>query len=89
MSSCIRLRMRRNVDFPQPDGPISAVTLPGSMARDTRSSTFFEPNQALTLVARSPDGLPRRIGGGAARNPAEGNRAGNRPADRRPERRRD
>ena len=25
-SSCIRLRIRRNVDLPQPDGPISDVT---------------------------------------------------------------
>ena len=24
--SCIRLRQRRNVDFPQPDGPMIAVT---------------------------------------------------------------
>ena len=26
MSWCIRLRMRRKVDLPQPDGPMSAVT---------------------------------------------------------------
>ncbi len=25
--SCMRLRQRRNVDLPQPDGPITAVTL--------------------------------------------------------------
>ena len=50
-SSCIRFRIRRNVDFPQPDGPISAVTLPASMDSEIRSSTLLEPNQALTLVA--------------------------------------
>ena len=30
-TSCIRLMERRKVDFPQPDGPISAVTDLGSM----------------------------------------------------------
>src|ERR1700674_727268 len=54
-SSCIRFRIRRNVDFPQPDGPMSAVTLPGSMVSEIRSRTLLEPNQAPTLVARSPD----------------------------------
>jgi len=31
ITSCIRFRVRRNVDLPQPDGPISAVTLRGSI----------------------------------------------------------
>ena len=31
MTSCMRLIDRRNVDFPQPDGPIRAVMLRGSM----------------------------------------------------------
>ena len=35
-SSCIRLRMRRNVDLPQPDGPMSAVTCAGPACRATR-----------------------------------------------------
>ena len=55
-SSCSRFRIRRNVDFPQPDGPIRAVTWPGSMDSEIRSSTLWEPNQALTLVASKPDG---------------------------------
>ena len=55
ISSCIRLRIRRKVDLPQPEGPMRAVTLPGSMVSVTRSSTLFEPNQALTLVARRPE----------------------------------
>ena len=50
-SSCIRLRMRRNVDLPQPDGPISAVTWPAGMSRLTRSSTLRSPNQAETRSA--------------------------------------
>src|SRR5271165_6481183 len=56
ISSCIRLRMRRKVDFPQPDGPIRAVTMPGSIDRDTRSSTLLVANQALTLFATSVAG---------------------------------
>ena len=32
-SSCMRLRMRRNVDLPQPDGPISAVTVCAGISR--------------------------------------------------------
>ena len=31
-SSCIRLRIRRNVDLPQPDGPMSAVTCPAGIS---------------------------------------------------------
>ncbi len=38
MTSCIRLRVRRNVDLPQPDGPISAVTERGSMIMLTSST---------------------------------------------------
>ena len=30
MTSCIRLSVRRNVDLPQPDGPMNAVTERGS-----------------------------------------------------------
>ncbi|CAB4961523.1 unannotated protein [freshwater metagenome] len=52
--SCMRLRMRRNVDLPQPDGPISAVTLPAGMSSDTRSSTLCVPNQAEMLRACRP-----------------------------------
>ena len=55
-SSCMRLRMRRNVDLPQPDGPMSAVTLRGRISRDTRSSTLWSPNQALTSSASRPAG---------------------------------
>src|SRR6476619_5753921 len=57
-SSCIRLRMRRNVDLPQPDGPMSAVTRPAGMVRVTSSSTWCSPNQALTRSATSVAGWP-------------------------------
>ncbi len=55
----MRLRMRKNVDLPQPDGPISAVTLPGSMVSETRSSTLCVPNHAEMPRASRPT---RRFG---------------------------
>src|SRR3954447_19042659 len=56
-SSCIRLRIRRNVDLPQPEGPISAVTSPAAMVRSTSASTWWSPNHALTSSATSAAGL--------------------------------
>jgi hypothetical protein len=35
--SCIRLIVRMNVDFPHPDGPMSAVTFLASRTSDTSS----------------------------------------------------
>ena len=57
-SSCIRLRMRRNVDLPHPLGPISAVTCPAAIVRETRSRTRCVPNHAemSTAVDRAPLG---------------------------------
>src|SRR4051812_20787326 len=52
-SSCMRLRIRRNVDLPQPDGPISAVMPPAGIVSDTRSSTLWSPNHAVMSTARS------------------------------------
>jgi hypothetical protein len=46
--------MRRNVDLPQPDGPISEVTWPAGIISDTRSSTWWSPNHALISRASSP-----------------------------------
>ena len=37
-TSCMRLSERRKVDFPQPDGPIRAVMLRGSMETVTPST---------------------------------------------------
>ena len=52
--SCIRLRIRRKVDLPQPDGPMRAVTSPGSIISETRSSTWWVPNQAEISRASRP-----------------------------------
>jgi hypothetical protein len=39
----MRLRQRRKVDFPQPEGPMNAVTAPEMMGMVTSRSTFFVP----------------------------------------------
>src|SRR6476469_10355511 len=46
-SSCMRLRMRRKVDLPQPDGPIRAVIPEAGIVSDTRSRTWWLPNHAV------------------------------------------
>ncbi|MDF2666154.1 MAG: hypothetical protein K0R81_2004 [Microbacterium sp.] len=38
MTSCMRLSVRRNVDLPQPEGPMKAVTERGSMSIETPST---------------------------------------------------
>ena len=43
ISSFMRLSERRNVDLPQPDGPISAVTRFSAISIDTGPSAFFWP----------------------------------------------
>src|SRR4051812_23706359 len=48
MTSCMRLRVRRKVDFPQPDGPIMAVTCLGSIVMLTSAKACVEPYQALS-----------------------------------------
>ena len=52
----MRFNVRKKVDFPHPDGPISAVTSSGRITRFTPSSTFFSPNQQDTFRAESPRG---------------------------------
>ena len=42
-TSCIRLIDRRNVDLPQPDGPIRAVTVFGSTVIEMLSIALNEP----------------------------------------------
>ena len=39
----MRLSVRRNVDLPQPDGPMKAVTLRGSIESDTPSTARNSP----------------------------------------------
>ena len=43
MVSFIRLMQRRNVDLPQPEGPISAVTWFAGMSRSMPKSACFSP----------------------------------------------
>jgi len=43
-----------NVDLPQPDGPIRAVTEPAANSRFISAKTWFLPNQACTPRASSP-----------------------------------
>ncbi len=43
ISSCIRLTQRTMVDFPHPDGPMIAVTRPGSKLRLTSLTAWLEP----------------------------------------------
>ncbi len=43
MTSCIRLSVRRKVDFPHPDGPMSAVTERGSITIETSSTARKSP----------------------------------------------
>src|SRR5437773_4794633 len=47
-SSCIRFSVRMNVDFPQPDGPMSAVTCLGSISSVMSSIALRAPYHALT-----------------------------------------
>ena len=43
VSSCIRFSERRKVVFPQPEEPISAVTLFGSIVMSTPSTAWKSP----------------------------------------------
>jgi hypothetical protein len=43
MTSCMRLSVRRNVDLPQPDGPMNAVTARGSISMETPSTARKSP----------------------------------------------
>src|SRR5436309_2271982 len=48
MTSCMRFRLRRKVDLPQPDGPIMAVTCLGSIVMLTSARAYVEPYQAFS-----------------------------------------
>ena len=43
MTSCMRLRVRRKVDLPQPDGPMKAVTDLAGMVMLTPSTALKSP----------------------------------------------
>jgi hypothetical protein len=68
--SCIRLRVRRKVDLPHPEGPMSEVTWPAGIVSETRSSTLWSPNQAVTSRA-SREARERGGAGGALFCPAD------------------
>src|SRR5882672_11489387 len=56
--SCRRLMDRRNVVFPQPDGPMSAVMALGGMAHETSCRACVGPYQKLyPLDSRTGVGL--------------------------------
>jgi hypothetical protein len=60
---------RKNVDFPQPDGPMSAITLRGSAATVISNNACFSPYQNEKLSAETRPRAPvasvhrRRVGG--------------------------
>jgi len=45
----MRLKQRRRVDFPQPDGPIRAVTFRSGTSTDTSSRALVSPYHRLSL----------------------------------------
>ena len=57
MNSCMRLMVRINVDLPQPEGPINAVTVPAAKSREILDKAWCLPNQAWTPRVSSP--VPR------------------------------
>src|SRR5262245_29834317 len=65
ITSCIRLRHRMNVDLPQPEGPMSAVTAFGAIEMPISCSTWCSPNHALRPLTRMPSAMspyPREAG---------------------------
>src|SRR3989442_7575540 len=60
-----------NVDFPQPDGPMIAVTALGAIASPMPCSTWTSPNQALRSLTRIPSATlsPHRAVTAARRDP--------------------
>src|SRR4029077_15160867 len=52
-SSCMRFRQRRNVLLPQPDGPITAVTVCAGNRMDTSFTTARRPYKAVSRTASS------------------------------------
>src|SRR5205823_13972427 len=61
--SISRLIMRRTVDFPQPDGPISTTSSPAAMSRDSAStatvpSGYVLPTPSRVIGAADPFTVP-------------------------------
>ncbi len=54
MNSCMRFSVRKKVDFPQPEGPMRAVTVPVGKSSDISLTAWYLPNHACTLRASRP-----------------------------------
>src|SRR5881409_2331141 len=67
----MRLRHRMNVDLPQPEGPMIAVTAFGAIASPMSRRTWASPNQALRSLTRIPSATrsPHRAVAAARRDP--------------------
>src|SRR5512143_3828216 len=80
--SCMRLRQRRNVDLPQPEGPITAVTWRSGMSRVTSRMAVIRPKPAESCSTRTRGGTAMagarspRISIVATVEPAAGGQAG-------------
>src|ERR687885_1131487 len=75
-TSCMRLRQRRSVLLPHPDGPMMGVMRRGGMLSETSSMAFRSPYQALSPRTSSlgPAAGTRAGGGGdGAGSPTEMN----------------
>ena len=70
--SCMRLIERRKVDFPQPDGPISAVIERGGMSTVMSKSACFSPYQNENSRAASVPRCTRARGRRRCRPTADG-----------------
>ena len=57
--SCMRLKQRRNVLLPQPEGPISAVTWFSAIGRSMFFSAWLVPYQKLSFSAAALGGFAR------------------------------
>src|SRR5215217_2383752 len=66
-SSCIRLRVRRKVDFPQPEGPMSACTRLGGKLNETSFTATNSPYMAesFSVTIRGASGAAGWTGGAA------------------------
>src|SRR5688500_11756177 len=79
MVSCSRLRQRRKVDFPHPDGPITAVTSRSRRSNDTSRMADVSPKYAVRQSAcrrGRPRGSARRSVVGAGADTGSGSKAG-------------
>src|SRR5207245_8563268 len=66
----MRFRHRMNVDLPQPEGPMIAVTALGAIASPMSRRTWRVPNQALRSLTRIPFAMlsPHRAVAAASRD---------------------